>query len=297
MPLIEVKCKNCGSSLHIDSNTKTGVCPFCNTQYFSEDTVNNYNIGQANIHIDNNAIVENLLKNAETNLSILKDYEKSAELFKKVTESAPDNYKGWWGIIRAKTREFHNFDSSTLNQLNKYAAYAINVAGTNTKTALKDKWLKYLIKNKAILQGKIDSLDNDCKKFNNTKLNTTKKLQPIIKQKEEILEKYQLPLKLSNGVLFVFIIITLTYIIFGTLDNEMYPATIISLIAMVITIICIVISRKKRILAENLIEPINSEINKTEDEISKLQKEIDTAKSQISNLQAEINLINTYINI
>ena len=60
MPLIEVKCKNCGSSLHIDSNTKTGVCPFCNTQYFSEDTVNNYNIGQANIHIDNNAIVENL---------------------------------------------------------------------------------------------------------------------------------------------------------------------------------------------------------------------------------------------
>lgn len=41
MPLIEVKCKNCGSSLHIDSNTKTGVCPFCNTQYFSEDTVNN----------------------------------------------------------------------------------------------------------------------------------------------------------------------------------------------------------------------------------------------------------------
>ena len=75
MPLIEVKCKNCGSSLHIDSNTKTGVCPFCNTQYFSEDTVNNYNIGQANIHIDNNAIVENLLKNAETNLSILKDYE------------------------------------------------------------------------------------------------------------------------------------------------------------------------------------------------------------------------------
>ena len=66
---------------------------------------------------------------------------------------------------------------------------------------------------------------------------------------------------------------------------------------MVITIICIVISRKKRILAENLIEPINSEINKTEDEISKLQKEIDTAKSQISNLQAEINLINTYINI
>ena len=290
MPLIEVKCKNCGSSLHIDSNTKTGVCPFCNTQYFSEDTVNNYNIGQANIHIDNNAIVENLLKNAETNLSILKDYEKSAELFKKVTESAPDNYKGWWGIIRAKTREFHNFDSSTLNQLNKYAAYAINVADTNTKTALKDKWLKYLIKNKAILQGKIDSLDNDCKKFNNTKLNTTKKLQPIIKQKEEILEKYQLPLKLSNGVLFVFIIITLTYIIFGTLDNEMYPATIISLIAMVITIICIVISRKKRILAENLIEPINSEINKTEDEI-------DTAKSQISNLQAEINLINTYINI
>lgn len=122
-------------------------------------------------------------------------------------------------------------------------------------------------------------------------------MQPIIKQKEEILEKYQLPLKLSNGVLFVFIIITLTYIIFGTLDNEMYPATIISLIAMVITIICIVISRKKRILAENLIEPINSEINKTEDEISKLQKEIDTAKSQISNLQAEINLINTYINI
>lgn len=122
-------------------------------------------------------------------------------------------------------------------------------------------------------------------------------MQPIIKQKEEILEKYQLPLKLSNGVLFVFIIITLTYIIFGTLDNEMYPATIISLIAMVITIICIVISHKKRILAENLIEPINSEINKTEDEISKLQKEIDTAKSQISNLQAEINLINTYINI
>lgn len=106
MPLIEVKCKNCGSSLHIDSNTKTGVCPFCNTQYFSEDTVNNYNIGQANIHIDNNAIVENLLKNAETNLSILKDYEKSAELFKKVTESAPEIIKGGGALLELKQENF-----------------------------------------------------------------------------------------------------------------------------------------------------------------------------------------------
>ncbi len=84
MPLIEVKCKNCGSSLHIDSNTKTGVCPFCNTQYFSEDTVNNYNIGQANIHIDNNAIVENLLK-----------MQKQIFLYLKIMKNQPNYLKSY----------------------------------------------------------------------------------------------------------------------------------------------------------------------------------------------------------
>lgn len=106
MPLIEVKCKNCGSSLHIDSNTKTGVCPFCNTQYFSEDTVNNYNIGQANIHIDNNAIVENLLKMQKQIFLYLKIMKNQPNYLKKLLSLHLIIIKGGGALLELKQENF-----------------------------------------------------------------------------------------------------------------------------------------------------------------------------------------------
>ena len=44
MPLVPAICTQCKGALQVDPNQKSGVCPFCGTQFVSQDVINNYNI-------------------------------------------------------------------------------------------------------------------------------------------------------------------------------------------------------------------------------------------------------------
>ena len=42
MPLVQVKCTNCGANLEIDNTLDAAVCPYCNVPFVVEKAINNY---------------------------------------------------------------------------------------------------------------------------------------------------------------------------------------------------------------------------------------------------------------
>ena len=44
MPLVQVKCTNCGANLEIDNTLDAAVCPYCNVPFVVEKAINNYNV-------------------------------------------------------------------------------------------------------------------------------------------------------------------------------------------------------------------------------------------------------------
>lgn len=151
MPLLEGKCNNCGGIIKFDSNSKTGSCPYCNTPYLAEDIINNYNtynsynISHANIQMVNENTVEKKLNNAELYLTKIKNFEKARQCFEEVTEEAPDNYLGWWGLVRTYTMSFTatKLGTEMMSLLEYYANNALVVAPENKKSSLQDTWQKY----------------------------------------------------------------------------------------------------------------------------------------------------------
>ena len=43
MPLVQVKCTNCGANLEIDNTLDAAVCPYCGAAFIVEKAINNYN--------------------------------------------------------------------------------------------------------------------------------------------------------------------------------------------------------------------------------------------------------------
>ena len=111
MPLVPAKCPGCGGDMQIDGSRKEAFCPYCGTKFLVESAVNYYNtkneyhIEHADIKMEDSKGLETKLRNAEAHLK-LKKYGEAAKLFKEITEEFADDYRGWWGVVRAETREF-----------------------------------------------------------------------------------------------------------------------------------------------------------------------------------------------
>lgn len=53
MPLVQVKCTNCGANLEIDNTLDAALCPYCNVPFVVEKAINNYNTAN---HINAGAV-------------------------------------------------------------------------------------------------------------------------------------------------------------------------------------------------------------------------------------------------
>ena len=151
MPLVAAQCTQCGANLTIDNSTDAAVCPHCKTAFITEKAINNYNtynkntyeIQNANILINDEKSIENRLKNAEVFWATLNDSMKARSLFEEVTNDAPGDYRGWWGLARICTNEFTNFEFQAYIHAAKYVAKAFSVAEPSEYAAIKNTWANY----------------------------------------------------------------------------------------------------------------------------------------------------------
>ncbi len=126
MPLVKAVCTNCGGALEVDSSKKAAVCPYCHEAYIVEEAVNKYTTHIEHLHADSVTINDDRtaaarLEAGEANLK-LKHWPEAENVFKEVCDLTPQDYRGWWGRIRAITHEFtadlfHGDEIATLNDL------------------------------------------------------------------------------------------------------------------------------------------------------------------------------------
>lgn len=151
MPLVAAKCTQCGANLQIDSSKEAAICPNCNTPFVSEKAITNYKtyheykIEKADVHIHDEKSIEIRLKNAEIFFKKHNNIDKAYELFHSVTNDAPGDYRGWWGLVRVRTDDFHLSEISRkeLDNLNYYTACAFNVAPSDVVNELEQVWQTY----------------------------------------------------------------------------------------------------------------------------------------------------------
>lgn len=153
MPLVNVKCTNCGATLKVDDTQDAAVCEFCGSAYIVEKAIQNYYVTN-NINADNvfvtgkgDAEKERLLKNAETN-ERFKDYTKASNIYEQVTEDYPNEYRGWLGLALIQSNNFNNtdLDFNEFNNLLSYTEKAIMCAPSEKSEAIQSQWSTYLDK-------------------------------------------------------------------------------------------------------------------------------------------------------
>ena len=108
MELVEANCKSCGGVLNLDMKQKSAFCPFCGKQILISDVIKNYHVNIAGFHIDDSEFpleIKTDLDAAEAMMKIPK-YENALERFEMLSNRIPQEYRVWWGQIRAITREF-----------------------------------------------------------------------------------------------------------------------------------------------------------------------------------------------
>lgn len=149
MPFVQARCVNCNGQLEVDSSKRAAICPYCGTPYVVEDAINHYHNHIEHLHADvvNQYVDESgseaRLKAGETFL-LQKHYDLAKQAFRDAANSAPQNYLGWWGQIRAITCEFtRELGLSQLDELQQLFDSAIIVAPADRKAELQAKFDAY----------------------------------------------------------------------------------------------------------------------------------------------------------
>lgn len=109
-------CPQCGGQLKVEPGQKFVECPYCHTisrtvdVHYHQHQNTNYSFSGSNTTVQFNAgqDLETLVKNAETHMK-LSNYDNAKNLYKKITEEYPHDYRGWWGLILSNTKNLSDY--------------------------------------------------------------------------------------------------------------------------------------------------------------------------------------------
>ena len=148
MPLVPAKCTQCGATLTLDPTQDAAVCPFCGTPFVVEKAINNYQVTNnttigtvervEHLHVNDEHSIEARLASAEASLAKLGDNERAFAAFKSIADDKADEWRAWWGMARAKTRDFRSsaLDQQQLRVVQDCMSRALAVAPDEVKSGL-----------------------------------------------------------------------------------------------------------------------------------------------------------------
>lgn len=113
-------CPQCGGQLKVEPGQKFVECPYCGTisrtvdVHYHQHQNTNYNFNGSNTTVQFNAgqDLETLVKNAETHMK-LGNYSDAQTFYTKISKEYPHDYRGWWGLVRSKTKNLSDYTIMT----------------------------------------------------------------------------------------------------------------------------------------------------------------------------------------
>lgn len=151
MSLISTNCTNCGAPIQVDSDSKTGKCEFCGSEFTTQDIVNNYQINNnystvqyvtKNINGSSALEAEEYIKNGDIFIS-LSDFNKAKEAYSKAIELNPADCFAWFGLVKVAAKNFTDLEDITHYD---YYAKAKKVASREQQEKIDEIYLPYQTK-------------------------------------------------------------------------------------------------------------------------------------------------------
>lgn len=127
----KIKCKSCGGLVLIEDGDFGGECQYCNTYQYDEDSACSEELRK-------------LMSAAEGFMKIRK-YAEAKEKFLAITDAYPQDYRGWWGLIRAKTYNLTavNISKNELNELDELYEYVCKMAKNRNIDNVRSSYEEY----------------------------------------------------------------------------------------------------------------------------------------------------------
>ena len=111
MPFVKAKCTECDAPLVVDPSLKRAKCDHCGTPYLMQDAINYYHYYISGWHGNDDFDTSELTSEMKMELGAaeavmkLQKYEDALNRFELLSNRIPQEYRVWWGQIRARTRE------------------------------------------------------------------------------------------------------------------------------------------------------------------------------------------------
>lgn len=151
-----------------------------------------YNTATSNVVYDNTQSLERLLHNAETYIR-LRDYRTAFDVYQNITKLYPEDYRGWWGLIRANTEDFTIKKDGCKNDIVKWFGYVRELADDDSyKEKLKD-YLEVMKKydSEKWINDELHNVDEIIKKYNKNIGEQTAQIDQLYQMERSIRLKYE----------------------------------------------------------------------------------------------------------
>lgn len=151
MALVAAKCPQCSGGIKVNTASRTANCPYCGTEFITENVINNYSITNntnidadvVNVHMD--TAKDRLLNSAEE-LMRAGNYEKALQAFSELVTVDKFDYRGYWGMIRAKSCGFtadFSKDNHTLSMINAWYNESCSLCSQEIKEEIRETYMAY----------------------------------------------------------------------------------------------------------------------------------------------------------
>ena len=160
MKLVSAMCPNCGAQLELDENMEKGFCMYCGSRILVQDDAQKYKpelSGQ--IFVQGVLSAEELAKNGETFMKA-GNIRQAYEAFRELSAKYPDDFRGWWGLVRAVTSDFslmpskENYYTEERETAAEYFDHACKSAGDSAGNfkEIYEKWDRKYSLDKKIME-------------------------------------------------------------------------------------------------------------------------------------------------
>lgn len=143
MSYITLKCKNCGSGISINPDSKTATCTHCGSTFLMIDLLDekdmNFSKSISKENLQAKIDFADALKQGETHL-YQAEYTLAEQCFKRAIELDDKNFKGYFGVVKAKTSNLNKIPETP--EYKEFAKYALKLVDSDNEIYLKSELAK-----------------------------------------------------------------------------------------------------------------------------------------------------------
>ena len=143
MAYITLKCKNCGSGMSINPDSNSATCTHCGSTFMMVDLLDekdmSFSKSMSPKDLQQKIDFAEALKRGETCL-YQAQYDLAEEFFKKAIELNEKNYKGYLGVVKAKTFNLNKIPETP--EYSEYAKLALKYVDSDNEIYLKNELSK-----------------------------------------------------------------------------------------------------------------------------------------------------------